>query len=242
MSFRRFCFVSDYHGDKHDPQAASAFLRFCEQWQPEIRVFGGDLWDFRPLRKKASEDERKESMQTDFADGKLFLETYRPHFFLRGNHDERLWDLAEKADGIVGDYARQSVIEIEQKCHDMGVRLLPYHKRDGVLKIGSLKMLHGYAAGIYATRKHAWTYGSCLHGHTHTIDHATLERTEKTMARAVGCLAKLDMEFSRAQIGSLRHAHGWAYGVVDEESGHFHVFQAECVGDKFLCATELVEL
>lgn len=242
MSYRRFVFASDFHGDHHDREATRAFLKFCDQWQPEIRVFGGDLWDFRSMRKGASEEEKRDSMLRDYADGRQFLNDYHPQFFLRGNHDERLWDLAQTDKGILSDCAIRMTGEIEAEVKQLKIRMLPYHKREGVLRIGSLKMLHGYCAGINAARKHAWTYGSCLFGHIHSIDHATLERTEKTMARAVGCLAKLDMEYNRAQIGSLRHAHGWAYGVVDERKGDFHVWQAERVGGKFLCATELIEL
>jgi hypothetical protein len=242
MSFKRFLFCSDFHGDCHDKGAVKALHKFCQQWKPEIRIFGGDLWDFRAMRKAANEDERRDSMLRDYADGLHFLREFKPHYFLRGNHDERLWDLAQMDKGIISDCAIKLSGEIEAEMKKLRCRMLPYHKRDGVLRIGSLKMLHGYAAGINAARKHAWTYGSCLFGHIHSIDHVTLERTEKTMARAVGALCQLDMEYNRATIGSLRHAHGWAYGVVDERSGHFHSFQAERVGEKFLCATELIEL
>lgn len=230
MSFRRFVFASDLHGDHHDPQAVKALHRFCKQWKPDIRVFGGDLWDFRAMRKAASEDEKRDSMLRDYADGLQFLRDFQPHYFLRGNHDERLWDLAQMDKGVLSDCAIRFTQEIEIETKKLRCRMLPYHKRDGVLKIGSLKMLHGYAVGIGAARKHAMTYGSCLFGHVHSIDHVTLERMDKTMARAVGCLARLDMDYNRAQIGSLRHAHGWAYGVVDERSGYFHVLQAERVG------------
>jgi hypothetical protein len=242
MSFRRFVFASDLHGDKHDRKAVKAFHAFCRQWNPQIKVFGGDLWDFRAMRRNASEEERRDSMLTDYADGLQFLTEFHPHYFLRGNHDERLWDLAEIDKGLLSDLAIRKTQEVEEDCKAIKCRMLPYHKRDGVLKIGSLKMLHGYAVGINAARKHALTYGSCLFGHVHSIDHVTIERADKTMARAVGCLASLNMEYNRAQIGSLRHAHGWAYGVVNEKTGTFHVWQAERVGEKFLCATELVEL
>lgn len=242
MSWKRFVFASDYHGDHHDPKAEKAFLRFLDQWDPQIKVFGGDLWDFRAMRKGASDEEKRDSMLRDYADGRQFLSLFRPNYFLRGNHDERVWDLADQDKGIMSDCAIRFVQEIEDDVKKMGCRMLPYHKRDGVLQIGHLKMLHGYAAGINAARKHAWAYGSCLFGHIHSIDHVTLERREKTMARAVGCLCKLDMVYNRAQIGSLRHSHGWAYGVVNQKTGDFHVWQAERVGRKFLCATELIEL
>lgn len=242
MGFSTFVFASDFHGDHHDPAAVKAFYKFCDLWKPKIRVFGGDLWDFRAIRKGASEDEKKDSMLRDYADGRQFLETFRPDFYLRGNHCERLWDLSRADNGVLSDCAIRMANEIESDVKRLKCRMLPYHKREGVLRIGSLKMLHGYATGIYAARKHAMVYGSCLFGHIHSIDHVTLERAEKTMARAVGCLCKLDMTYNRSHVTTLRHAHGWAYGVVNEKTGNFHAWQAEQIGNKFLCATELVEL
>lgn len=242
MSYRRFVFCSDLHGDRHDRKAVAAFLKFCKAWKPQIKVFGGDLWDFRAMRKKADEEEKRDSMLRDYADGLQFLTEYAPQYFLRGNHDERLWDLAEQDKGIVSDLARRLVGEVNEECKAIKCRMQPYDKRAGVLKIGSLKMLHGYSVGIGAARKHALTYGSCLFGHVHSIDHVTLERIDKTMARSVGCLAQLNMEYSRAHIASLRHAHGWAYGVIDERKGTFHVWQAERVDNRFLCATDVLEV
>lgn len=242
MSWQRFVFATDFHGDMHDPTAVKALLRFCDMWKPELRVFGGDLFDFRPLRKKADAEEKRQSMMQDYADGVGFLREFAPNVFLRGNHDERLWDLAQEDNGILSDYARKASQEIEAELHKMRCRMLPYDRRTGVYKVGHLKMLHGYAAGVHAARKHALVYGSCLFGHIHSIDHVTLERIERTMARSVGCLCALDMVYSRATMGSLRHAHGWAYGVVNSKTGDFHVWQAEKVGGQFMVAADIVRV
>lgn len=242
MSWTTFVFASDLHGDKQDPAAVKALLKFCDLWRPKLRVFGGDLWDFRPLRRAACEEEKRESMARDYADGMQFLRDYRPGVFLRGNHCERLWDLAQSDKGVISDFARKATQEIEDEVGKLHCRMLPYNKRDGVFRLGHLKMLHGYAVGIGAARKHALTYGSCLLGHTHSIDHVTLERQEKTMARIVGCLCQLDHDYNRSHIAALRHAHGWAYGVCNEKTGDFHVWQAERVGGKFKVATSIVDL
>lgn len=242
MSYTKFVFATDLHGDHQDSATVDALLRFCDMWKPKLRVFGGDLWDFRPLRKKADADERRESMMRDYADGMQFLRDYKPHVFLRGNHDERCWDLTTEDNGILSDYAIKATQDIEAEVRKLRCRMLPYHKRDGIYKVGHLKMLHGYACGIGAARKHALTYGSCLFGHIHCVDHVTLERVEKTMARAVGCLCKLDMEYNRAHIGSLKHAHGWAYGIINDKTGEFHVWQAEEVGGKFMVASDIVSV
>lgn len=239
--WRKFVFATDLHGDEQHKDTVSALFRFCEDWRPDIRIFGGDLWDLRALRKGASEEEKADDMAEDYEVGMEFLRSFRPDFFLRGNHDERLWDLAEGKAGPIRMFAGKCCGEIEDECGRLGMRMLPYHKRDGVLKIGGVKFLHGYAAGVNAARKHALTYGSCVFGHVHSIDHVSLERGEKTQAWSVGAMCNVDMTYNRAQIGSLRHANGFAYGVVNEKNGLFHVWQAENVGGKFLLATGIEE-
>jgi hypothetical protein len=232
-NWRRFVFAADNHGDKCDREAVKAFHKFCSTWKPQIRVHGGDNFDFRPLRKKADKEERRESMIADFEEGKQFLETYRPEVLIAGNHDWRLWDLAGMNNGILSDYAQKCVNEIEALGRRIGFRILPYDKRLGVYRIGSLKCIHGFLCGITAARRTALAYGSVIMGHGHAIDHQTIEGIEPRMGRMVGCLAQLDMDYNRAQISALRHAHGWLAGVVNEKSGEYHCQQIQRIGKQW---------
>ena len=73
----------DVHGDQQSKRACGVFFDFADVWRPDYRVMGGDLFDFRPLRKKASEDEKRESMRGDFEAGMEFLKRMRPtHYAL----------------------------------------------------------------------------------------------------------------------------------------------------------------
>ena len=56
-NWTRFIAGFDVHGDKQNKAACEVFFRFMKDWKPEIRVMGGDLFDFLPLRRKASEEE-----------------------------------------------------------------------------------------------------------------------------------------------------------------------------------------
>ena len=85
-NWTRFMAGFDVHGDQQDKKACEVFFKFAKDWKPEIRVMGGDLFDFRPLRKKASEDERRESMRKDFEAGVQWLKDFQPNHYLRGNH------------------------------------------------------------------------------------------------------------------------------------------------------------
>lgn len=242
MKLSSFVFATDLHGTHQDRSAVKALLKFCDQWKPDVKVFGGDLWDFAALRKGASEEEKRESLLQDYAEGLQFIRDFRPQFYLRGNHCERLWDLAEADKGVLSDCAIRMTQEIESEMKKIRCRMIPYESEDGILKLGNLSMLHGYAHGVGAARKQALTYGHSMFGHGHAIDSASVERHGGATGRMVGSLCCRKMKYNRGQIGKLRQENGWGYGAYNERTGDYKAFQAERVGDKFLCATELIEL
>lgn len=238
MSFKKFIVGTDIHGDMQDAPANRVFFDFVSAFKPDIRVCGGDLWDFRPLRSGCNEDEKRESMAKDYVAGVNWLNKFRPHFLLRGNHDERLWELANSDRGVCSDYAQSGVVEVESILRKMKCQMLPYHKRDGVLRLGSLKILHGFHCGVYAARQTALIYGSSLFGHTHVIDEHSIGGLERRVARNIGCLCKLDMDYNARNPNTLRQAHGFAFGFLNMKSGRYHVFQAEEIEGKWFLPTE----
>lgn len=238
MGLKRIIFASDLHGDYLDEDCVNALYQFTVDWNPHIRVFGGDLFDLRPMRKNASAEDRSETIRYDLDAGIKFLKAWKPHWWLRGNHDERLWEFAEK-DGLEGEFAKQGVQSIETICKKLKIKTLPYCKRKGVLEIGKLKMLHGYYAGVNAARQHAITYGNCLFGHVHTIDQASVPGLEKVQARSVGALCRLDMPYNARMPGTLRHQHGFSYGVIDEKTGSHKTWQAQKTDVGWLATTKV---
>jgi hypothetical protein len=239
MGWQRFIFGTDLHGDVQHTRTARTFLDFSAHWKPDIKVFGGDAFDLRPLRRGASEDERHQLIKGDVDAGMAFLKEFQPTHFLRGNHDERLWDLRENGTGAAQAYAEIGCKEIVGALGSC--KMLPYHKRDGVLKIGHLKFLHGFHCGVFAARQCAMIYGSALMGHTHVIDQHPVPGLERRVARIVGCLCQLDMDYNSRQPNTLRQAHGFAYGVINDKTGNFHCWQAEEIGGKWFLPTDIVE-
>ena len=55
-------------------------------------------------------------------------------------------------------------------------------------------------------------------------------------------MCKLDMPYNNRMPVTLRHAHGWAYGVLSEKTGSYHVWQAERIDDTWLLPIELKTL
>jgi hypothetical protein len=241
VGLERIIFASDLHGDLLDDEAVDALYAFTKEWKPHHKIFGGDLFDFRPLRRGASAEERAETIQHDLGAGLKFLSAWKPDYWLRGNHDERLWDFAQH-DGIEGEFAKLGVTDLDTKCKIQKIKTFPYCKRKGVLKMGNLTMIHGYFTGVNAARQHGNIYGSCLFGHVHSIDVASMPNLNRVQARAVGCLCRLDHPYNARLASTLRHAHGWAYGVINNKTGDHKIWQMEKIGGKFLGLKNLIEI
>jgi hypothetical protein len=237
---QRFIFASDLHGDQQDRRAVKALLTATESFKPHIKIFGGDLIDARPLRRGASAEERASSMADDWRKGLVFLSEWQPTHVLMGNHDQRLYDLAEDdSKGIEQDYGFKGVQELEARLDKIGAKWLPYHKRLGVFEFGKMKALHGYFAGVNAARAHALCYGGCIFGHTHSIDEHAIPGLKRRVARGAGCLCKLDMKWNARMPGTLRHAHGFVMGVINEKTGNYWSVQCEEIDGKWVIPENL---
>lgn len=241
MTPRRFVIASDIHGSEIDPVVEAAFFNWLGDWKPEIVICAGDLFDFAPLRNGASLEDKAQSMADDYRIGMKFARRLfangEQKYFLRGNHDERLWDLLFRSEGVLRDFAEQKTVEIGKYLKRWGVRMLPYDARAGVLKIGKLQVIHGFKSGIGAAKQHATIYRSCIFGHTHSQDIVPVENlTGPALAMGTGCMCRIDMPYNARQTNKLRHQQGWVYGVLYPD-GSYQAFQAKRVGNHFNLAT-----
>jgi hypothetical protein len=236
----KFIYAADVHGDMADKAANATLFDFVKDFKPTLRICGGDAWDFRAMRRKATEAEREMSMREDYQAGMDWLKRFRPHVWLRGNHDERLWDLVRSGHGVVKDHATACTEEIERKMQRMGVQMFPYDKRS-VYCVGNLKFIHGMFTGINAARQTALTYAdggeAVIAGHAHGVDDVTAAGLVRRRGIIAGCLCNLNMDYARQMVTSLRWAHGWVYGLVSRETGEFRVEQAQQIGGKWLLPT-----
>lgn len=242
---KRFVVVGDNHGDMEDPQTVDALFRFIGDWKPQIRVHVGDNWDFRNLRKGASDDEKAQSMALDWLAGENFARTFfdggKENHFLFGNHDARIVNLCESSTGVLRDYAREGVKRVEHVLRKCKADWKPYDSRLGIVQIGHLKAVHGFHSGVGACRQHAMIYGNVLLGHNHSIESAAASSLEPAEARNIGACCKLDLPYANKNTAKLRHANGWAYGLLFE-SGTYQLFQTRKLNGRFYAATEIKEL
>lgn len=240
---KRFVAVSDNHGDEIDPICESAFFRWLAGWRPDVVFHAGDNWNFAAMRKGASPEDKRVSLASDLEAGVRFFQRLFAHgserFFLRGNHDERLWDLLHSNDAVYSAHAKKGTQDIETLCRKHCVQMRPYDVEDGVLEYGKLRIVHGYACGIGAAAKHARAYGHCLFGHTHTQDVMPVENVgAPAVALGIGCLLRIKQEYARANMSRLRHQNGWVYGLIFDDGTH-QLFQAKRIGDNFYAASQI---
>jgi hypothetical protein len=237
---RKFLAFSDNHGDQQDDETVAALLAFKEDFKPDICNHLGDCWDFRNLRRGATDDEKAGSLLDDWDAGVEFLEQMfggvKENHFLLGNHDDRMWQFARSATGLLRDYANDGIKRIEAKAKQLNARLYPYDSALGICKVGHLSMVHGYHAGSSGVRQHANVYGNVIMGHVHTQESCAVASLVPAEAKSIGCLCKRDMDYINAKTGKLRWAQGWAYGYTFQD-GTYQLYLTRKIDGKFTCAT-----
>lgn len=224
-----------------DEKCASALFSFIADFKPEIRVHAGDAWDFRNLRRGASDDEKASSLVEDWEAGTDFIGRFfsggKDNHFLRGNHDERLWMFANSATGLLRDYAKDGIKRVEALMRKTKAKMLPYDSALGVLRLGELNVVHGYHAGIGAARAHANVYRNVIFGHTHTIETCAVPSLVPSESRGIGCLCIRDMDYINGKTGKLRWGQGWASGIL-HENGTYTLNQIRRIDGKFVAPVE----
>ena len=237
----RFVVASDNHGDLADQATCSALWDFMADFKPTIRIHAGDNWDFRNLRRGASDEEKAGTLEDDWEQGADFMRRFfdggTRNNFLRGNHDERLWHFERSCVGLIRDYAREGIRRVDTLVKRSHATMQPYDSRLGVLDLGKLRVIHGYHAGIGAARQHAAVYGNCIFGHVHTQESAPVASLEPAEAKSIGCLCASDIDYINSKTGKLRWAQGWAFGLLFVD-GTYQLNLTRKIGGKFYAATD----
>jgi len=230
-TFKKFVVCADSHGNEANKRACDLLFSFCKDFKPSIRIHLGDWMDAVALRNGASEVDKRKGLRADKDAAFHFMEQYRPTHLLDGNHDIRIVDQATIHEGPIADYCREILDQSADLLREFKTIRLPYDKRRGVLKVGKMKCLHGFFCGQNAPQMHARAYGSCLYGHAHRFSVVSVPGAhsgDRAVARGIGCLCNLDMDYNRSMVDTLSQAQGFAYGVMDQR-GRYWVANAEVV-------------
>lgn len=237
----RWIAAPDLHGDMQDQASVEALLDVTKTFRPTVRIQTGDLFDVRCLRRGAGSEETLEDLKEDIEAGLEFLHKFRPTHWLRGNHDERIVDAINSHNPVLRRYASQEWENISEHLQKVGCKVvLPYNKRMGVLKIGKLRFCHGYGSGMYTAKKHAEVYGNVVFAHSHAVDNFAIPGIEEVTGWNIGCLCRLELDYNRAQINTLRQRHGFAYGLI-YPNGKYALSQAVGIDGAWLYPSDFRE-
>lgn len=224
----RWVWISDTHGDKAHAGTLATFRAVVEDYKPDCRIHGGDLFDFRWLRRAARDEEKRETIEADVEAGCDLLDWYRPNVVTMGNHDDRLARSMASDTGHLRFLCSQLWDRI--KAASPATTWLPYNKRVGY-RLGQTLFVHGFGHGQNAARKHAEVYGDVVLGHCHHIESVAVPRfTEHdTLARGIvgGCACELDMDYAATMLTPLRWQHGFLWGTYDADRITVHQAREE---------------
>jgi hypothetical protein len=228
MSHKRFIVAADNHGGLVSHLAKKVLLAFCETWKPSYRIHLGDLWDFSPLRRGASQEEKAFGIADDYVEGLNFLDEYKPNFLTLGNHDDRIYQYATHcADGMLRERCEELVVASEKEFKRRKIIYCEY-KVTKFLRLpeGGPKLIHGFRSTVSPAKAHYDNWGECLHGHCHTKDEHTARHVEGGKAFSVACMADLDkLTYSDRQPAKLGHRNGFLYGIINTKTGDWTAWQ-----------------
>ena len=174
----KFMALSCTHGNLVDPKALTKFIRAKAKYKPKHMLHLGDCFEFTALRKGASEDEKRLDIEEDIEAGlntlkRVFNGITGERWCLRGNHCQRLWDMADKGSVISQDFAKVHIKRIEDFFAEHKIKTKPYCSTQGVIQINDLLAMHGYGFGVNAAKDHLKIYHNhVIFGHTHRAEEA----------------------------------------------------------------------
>ena len=249
--FTTFSACFDSHGKYINWNTANAFLDHMKAFKPDLCIHGGDAFDFSCLRSAATPEEKGLAILDDVDEGLNFLGLMKPTHFIRGNHDDRIYEKlnfvdarleaqrdndpmerTSKATSALEALGASDVLgrikDLFKKCKTIEI---PY-KRGSSLKVGQQHFAHGMFCGDSAAKKMAEQYcGNVLFGHIHCFDSATLPNVQRWIGQSVGDLADDErMDYQRKQPRSLKHENGWVYGAISKKTGQCYYVLARTVG------------
>jgi hypothetical protein len=212
--WRRLLAVGCSHGNLASRDAIDAVLRFRRDWKPDTTIHLGDFLDTAAFRSgaKGSKDE-SEPIAPDVDAGLQFLKDLSPTHVFCGNHEARLWSLAEHHNAIVAECAAHIVQSINTTAAGIGAKLITYKGVWSGLDIGGFRYCHGTVYNENACRDMAEMYGNVVFAHTHRAGVAKGRRSDNPTGYCVGTLTSVpNMDYASTRRATLSWSAGFVWG------------------------------
>ncbi len=230
MAWKEFIIATDTHGELICPDYKKRILQFCKDHPKARRYHLGDFLDLPQLRRGAGDEDRAHSLREDIQAGIGFIREYRPEVMTLGNHDHRLFLLADSGrECLEVDFAKQLRDQILKELDHIGCKTLEYDVEKGWHEIGPSgaksgpKLIgHGYVSSMYPAKVNCSHWGSTVTGHVHCFDYHQLDNLAHSESYVVGCgIGSIKQEYNRTHRRRLKHQVGFAYGVICDRSGEW---------------------
>ena len=222
MAWKGFIISTDTHGELICPDYRKRILQFCKDHPKARRFHLGDFIDLAPLRRGADDEDRAHSLREDIKAGIGFIREYRPEVMTLGNHDHRLFLLAESSrESLEVDFARQLRDQILKELDMLGCKTLEYDVEKGWFEFAPNKLIgHGYVSSMYPAKVNCQHFGSTITGHVHCFDYHQMDNLDHSESYVVGCgIGSIQQDYNRTHRRRLKHQVGFAYGVACDKTG-----------------------
>lgn len=222
--WKKFVAVSCSHGEIISASARYELLTHLEQFKPHTTIHLGDFIDTTAFRAGGNHSEGG-NVSADIEAGFAFLREYHGYathkrYTFCGNHEDRLWRLADDARPIVADLAQRLILDIHNLGAKMGSEVFEY--RDGQMwrLLGNTLFGHGVLFNEFAARDHAEMLGmNCVFGHTHKLVQSPARTRNHIVGYNIGWLGdRKKAEYAKARRATTAWANGFAYGYYNDES------------------------
>ena len=220
--WKRAVFVGCSHGSHINWKTAGEAIKFSDQFKPNLRVHLGDAFDTAAFRAGSKGDnDESESVAKDFSMGQEFLEAYRPNLLFMGNHEDRLYKLAEHHNAQVSYLASHLIEKILSMAKRYKAEVVEYGSiasPNSWRMVGDTLCGHGYMYGESCTRDHVEMLGHpVIHAHDHKAKQQAGRMIGTPMGYSVGTLAEIGaMGYAKSRRATTSWSGGIVYGYYRE--------------------------
>jgi len=246
MAWKGFIISTDTHGELICPDYRKRILQFCKDHPKARRFHLGDFLDLPQMRRGADDSDRAHSLREDIKAGIGFIREYKPEVMTLGNHDHRLFLLAESSrESLEVDFARQLRDQILKELDLLGCKTLEYDCEKGWFEFAPNKLIgHGYVSSMYPAKVNCQHFGSTITGHVHCFDYHQLDNLDHSESYVVGCgIGSIQQDYNRTHRRRLKHQVGFAYGVACDRTGDWILWNIKKTKEgKWLDPTKVIPL
>lgn len=226
--WKRFISVGCSHGNLADQEALKTVLKLKSIFKPHRTFHLGDFVDMAAFRSGArgTKDECI-SLESDLTHGLNFIKELRPTDMLNGNHEIRLWKLAEHPNAVTSTAAGRIIEDIRKLSDKLKANYVQHYDINrSWIQLADTRFLHGFMYNEQAIRDHAEAYGRCVMAHLHRVGSATGRRSDHPTAFCVGTLANIpSMTYANTTRSTMAWQHGAAYGEYSDTECHVWLTQ-----------------